>query len=183
MSRRATRRSTVASPLRLRVIQASATDEEDLKLADEISWDEDENENDGPEDDKPVYRIGTRAQIPAVAQAISEIVINRAVPFAERRADLEVLIRQVADPDEARLMPLSRQNGWNVVDCDLCIAATPGARGQALVISDDDQARIIDPRLEVIHLPMSAGQLESGVALGQVPRVAFGDHKRNRRSY
>lgn len=53
----------------------------------------------------------------------------------------------------ARLKVLSRQNGWNVADNDLWIAATASARGHALVTCDADQARIADPALEVLHLP------------------------------
>ncbi len=53
----------------------------------------------------------------------------------------------------ARLKVLSRQNGWNVADNDLWIAATASARGHALVTCDADQARIDDPALEVVHLP------------------------------
>lgn len=52
----------------------------------------------------------------------------------------------------ARLKLLSRQNGWNVADNDLWIAATATARGHALVTCDADQARIDDPALEVVHL-------------------------------
>jgi len=48
---------------------------------------------------------------------------------------------------------LSRQNGWNVGDNDLWIAATASALGHALVTCDADQARIVDPKLEVLHLP------------------------------
>lgn len=53
----------------------------------------------------------------------------------------------------ARLRVLSRQEGWNVGDNDLWIAATASARGHALVTCDADQARIVDPALEVLHLP------------------------------
>jgi predicted nucleic acid-binding protein len=53
----------------------------------------------------------------------------------------------------ARLKVLSRQNGWNVADNDLWIAATASARRHALVTCDADQARIDDPALEVVHLP------------------------------
>lgn len=53
----------------------------------------------------------------------------------------------------ARLKVLSRQNGWNVADNDLWIAATASARGHALVTCDADQARIADPTLDVLHLP------------------------------
>ena len=53
----------------------------------------------------------------------------------------------------ARLKVLSRQNGWNVADNDLWIAATASARAHALVTCDADQARIADPALEVLHLP------------------------------
>jgi predicted nucleic acid-binding protein len=53
----------------------------------------------------------------------------------------------------ARLKVLSRQNGWNVSDNDLWIAATASARGHPLVTCDADQARIADPGLEVLHLP------------------------------
>lgn len=53
----------------------------------------------------------------------------------------------------ARLKVLSRQNGWNVADNDLWIAATASARGHALVTCDADQARIDDPAVEVVHLP------------------------------
>ena len=55
--------------------------------------------------------------------------------------------------ERARLKVLSRQNGWNVADNDLWIAATSSARGHALVTCDADQARIDDPALEVVHLP------------------------------
>jgi predicted nucleic acid-binding protein len=55
----------------------------------------------------------------------------------------------------ARLKVLSRQNGWNLADNDLWIAATASARGHALVTCDSDQARIDDPSLEVLYLPMS----------------------------
>ncbi len=53
----------------------------------------------------------------------------------------------------ARLKVLSRQNGWNVADNDLWIAATASARGHALVTCDADQARIDDAALAVVHLP------------------------------
>jgi len=56
----------------------------------------------------------------------------------------------------ARLKLLTRQNGWNVADNDLWIAATASARRHALVTCDADQARIDDPRLEVVHLSLSA---------------------------
>lgn len=52
----------------------------------------------------------------------------------------------------ARLKVLSRQNGWNLADNDLWIAATASARGLALVTCGD-QARIVDPKLEVRHIP------------------------------
>ena len=55
----------------------------------------------------------------------------------------------------ARLKLLSRQNGWNLADNDLWIAATASARRHALVTCDADQARIDDRRLEVIHLAVS----------------------------
>lgn len=55
----------------------------------------------------------------------------------------------------ARLKLLSRQNGWNLADNDLWIAATASARHHPLVTCDADQARIEDPRLEVIHLAVS----------------------------
>lgn len=55
----------------------------------------------------------------------------------------------------AQLRVLSKQNGWNVADNDLWIAATAAARGYALVTCDTDQARIVDPRLDVIHLAIS----------------------------
>lgn len=54
----------------------------------------------------------------------------------------------------ARLKVLSKRNGWNVGDNDLWIAATASARGHALVTCDSDQARIDDPNLEVLHLPV-----------------------------
>ncbi len=53
----------------------------------------------------------------------------------------------------ARLKVLNRQNGWNLADNDLWIAATASARGHALVTCDADQARIVDPKLGVLHLP------------------------------
>lgn len=53
----------------------------------------------------------------------------------------------------ARLKVLSRQNGWNVGDNDLWIAATASALGHALVTCDADQARIVGTKLEVLHLP------------------------------
>lgn len=52
----------------------------------------------------------------------------------------------------ARLRVLSKQNGWNLADNDLWIAATATARGYALVTCDADQARIADSTLEVLHL-------------------------------
>lgn len=55
----------------------------------------------------------------------------------------------------ARLKVLSRQHGWNLADNDLWIAATASARGHALVTCDGDQARIVDPSLEVLHLPVA----------------------------
>jgi predicted nucleic acid-binding protein len=54
----------------------------------------------------------------------------------------------------ARLKNLSRQNGWNVGDNDLWIAATAGTRGHALVTCDQDQARIMAAGIEVLHLPL-----------------------------
>jgi predicted nucleic acid-binding protein len=57
----------------------------------------------------------------------------------------------------ARLKVRSRQNGWNLADNDLWIAATASARGHALVTCDGDQARIDDPSLEVLHLPIVPG--------------------------
>ena len=59
----------------------------------------------------------------------------------------------------ARLRLLSRQNGWNIADNDLWIAATASARGHALVTCDADQARLDDPELEVIHLSLSGQEL------------------------
>jgi len=53
----------------------------------------------------------------------------------------------------ARLKLLSKQNGWNLADNDLWIAATASARGHALVTCDSDQARIDDPKVEVLYLP------------------------------
>ena len=53
----------------------------------------------------------------------------------------------------ARLKVLSRQNGWNLADNDLWIAATASARVHVLVTCDADQARIADRALEVLHLP------------------------------
>lgn len=85
-------------PFRRCVIHASATEKESLKLADEINW-EDEDEDDGPENNNPLFRVGSRFEVPTVAQAINNLVIKRAVRFAERRADLQVLIRELADPD------------------------------------------------------------------------------------
>ncbi len=55
----------------------------------------------------------------------------------------------------ARLKVLSRQHGWNLADNDLWIAATASARGHTLVTCDGDQARIVDSKLEVLHLPAS----------------------------
>lgn len=55
----------------------------------------------------------------------------------------------------ARLKVLSRQNGWNLADNDVWIAATASARGHALLTCDGDQARIVDSRLEVVYLPVS----------------------------
>ena len=54
-----------------------------------------------------------------------------------------------------RLKVLSRQKGWNLADNDLWIAATASARGHALVTCDGDQARIVDPALEVLHVSVS----------------------------
>lgn len=55
----------------------------------------------------------------------------------------------------ARLKTLSKQNGWNVGDNDLWIAATAGSRRHALVTCDQDQSRITDPGVEVIYLPLT----------------------------
>jgi len=72
---------------------------------------------------------------------------------------LATFLQMPLDPtvlDEwARLKLSSRRNGWNVSDNDLWIAATATARGHALVTCDADQARIVDPKLEVLHLPIA----------------------------
>jgi len=68
---------------------------------------------------------------------------------------LQIPLDLVIIDEWARLKLLSRRNGWNLADNDLWIAATASARGHALVTCDGDQARIEDPRLEVLHLPMS----------------------------
>ncbi len=73
---------------------------------------------------------------------------SRLASFLQIPLDLTII-------DEwARLKVLSRRNGWNVADNDLWIAATASARGQALLTCDADQARIDDPALEVVHLPL-----------------------------
>lgn len=65
---------------------------------------------------------------------------------------LQIPLDPVAIDEWARLRVSSRQNGWNVGDNDLWIAATATARGYALVTCDSDQARIADSTLEVLHL-------------------------------
>lgn len=66
---------------------------------------------------------------------------------------LQIPLDPTALDEWARLRVLSRQYGWNVADNDLWIAATASSRGHALVTCDADQARIVDPALEVLHLP------------------------------
>ncbi len=67
---------------------------------------------------------------------------------------LQIPLDLAAVDEWARLKALSRRNGWNVADNDLWIAATASARGHALVTCDGDQARIADPKLEVLYLPV-----------------------------
>lgn len=75
---------------------------------------------------------------------------HRLAGFLQLPLDLTII-------DEwARLKVLSRQTGWNLADNDLWIAATASARGHALATCDGDQARIVDPGLEVLHLPWDA---------------------------
>lgn len=89
--------SLLGGRFRLSVLHTSATDDEAMKLVDETDWDK--ADDDGAEDIEPdLFQIGSRSEVPAVAQAISDLAMDRAVPFAERRADLDVLIRQLADP-------------------------------------------------------------------------------------
>lgn len=66
---------------------------------------------------------------------------------------LQVPLDPTVIDEWARLRALSKSNGWNVRDNDLWIAATASARGYALVTCDNDQARIEDSKLELIHLP------------------------------
>lgn len=73
---------------------------------------------------------------------------RRLASFLQIPLDLEIV------DDWARLKVLSRRSSWNVADNDLWIAATASARGHALLTCDADQARIDDPALEVVHLPL-----------------------------
>jgi hypothetical protein len=90
---------------RLSTLHAIATDDEAMKLIDEI--DRDKADHDGAADIEPdLFRIQSRSEVSAVAEAISELVNGRAVHFAQRRADLDVLIRQFADPDEPEFVDI-----------------------------------------------------------------------------
>lgn len=75
----------------------------------------------------------------------------------QRLAGFLQLPLDMAVVDEwARLKTRSKENGWNVGDNDLWIAATAGSRRHALVTCDQDQSRISDPGLEVLYLPLTA---------------------------
>lgn len=65
---------------------------------------------------------------------------------------LQIPLDSMVIDEWARLRAMSKQNGWNVGENDLWIAATASARGYPLVTCDRDQARLVDPRLEVILL-------------------------------
>jgi predicted nucleic acid-binding protein len=110
----------------------------------------------------------TLARIDAAILAISVITLAEArygylnagwgparIDREERRLAgfLQIPLDPTVVDEWARLRVLSRQNGWNVGDNDLWIAATASARRHALVTCDADQARIVDPGLEVLHLP------------------------------
>jgi predicted nucleic acid-binding protein len=117
------------------------------------------------------WPIETVARIDAAILAISVITLAEArfgylnagwgqarVEREERRlaSFLQIPLDLTILDEWARLRLLSRQNGWNVADNDLWIAATASARGHALVTCDADQARIDDPGLEVIHFSLTA---------------------------
>jgi predicted nucleic acid-binding protein len=54
----------------------------------------------------------------------------------------------------ARLRCLCESKGWPMGHNDIWIAATASTHGYPLVTCDQDQARIEDPALEVIFLPV-----------------------------
>ena len=69
---------------------------------------------------------------------------------------LQIPLDMTVIDEWARLKVLSRQNGWNMADNDLWIAATASAHGHPHVTCDADQARIEDDGLEVLFLPIAA---------------------------
>lgn len=117
----------------------------------------------------PDWRAETLRRIDTAILAISVITLAEArfgflnanwgqarIEREERRLAgfLQVPLDLAIVDEWARLRLLSRQNGWNVGDNDLWIAATASARSYPLVTCDADQARIDEPQLEVVHLPM-----------------------------
>jgi predicted nucleic acid-binding protein len=114
----------------------------------------------------------TVARIEAAILAISVITLAEArygfakaqwgAPRIEREEQrlagfLQLPLDMAVVDEWARLKTMSKQNGWNVGDNDLWIAATAGSRQHALVTCDQDQSRISDPGLEVLYLPLTAG--------------------------
>jgi predicted nucleic acid-binding protein len=117
------------------------------------------------------WRAETLARIDRAVLAISVITLAEARfgylnagwgPARVKREEhrlagfLQVPLDHTVLDEWGRLRLLSKQNGWNLADNDLWIAATASARQHALVTCDADQARIDDPRLEVIHLSLTA---------------------------
>lgn len=112
----------------------------------------------------------TRQRIDGAILAISVITLaearygylnakwgDRRIQREERRLAnfLRVPLDLAVIDEWARLKVLSRQNGWNLADNDLWIAATASARGLPLLTCDADQGRISDPQLEILHLPVA----------------------------
>jgi predicted nucleic acid-binding protein len=113
----------------------------------------------------------TLARIEAAILAISVITLAEArfgylnaawkPPRIEREEHrlasfLQIPLDSTILDEWARLKVLSRKKGWNLADNDLWIAATASAHRHALITCDADQARIDDPRLEVVYLSLSA---------------------------
>ena len=80
---------------RLALLHTSATDEESLKLVDEVDWNYEDDEADS-EPRAPLFRVASRAEANAAADGIAHLAVGRAIPYAERRSDLDVLLREFA---------------------------------------------------------------------------------------
>ena len=88
---------------RLSLLRTSARSDECVQLIDEIDWDEEE---DGEDRDSVFIRVGSESEVPAAAEVISGVVDVRGVEFAQRRADVDVLVREFADPDDPEFVDI-----------------------------------------------------------------------------